>query len=183
MSGPAARMLPHTRGMDHRCPRRVLPVLLVSSLLAGGRAQASELRAGHAFLAGAGWFDCNRRRDQAAEVRLEYRSSAFGPGLRGVAATLATTDGSLFVGAGVAYELLLGRWDVTPTFVPGLYWNGGGRDLGYPLEFRSQVELGYRLRGGQRVALGLSHISNAGLGARNPGQESVTISYEWSPHR
>ncbi len=119
--------------------------------------------------------------DQAVEGRLEYRSGPLARGLRAVAAALATTDRSLFLGAGIAYEMSMGRWDVTPSFVPGLYRHGGGRDLGYPLEFRTQAEVGYRLRRGSRVALAFSHLSNAGLGARNPGQESLTVNYGWRP--
>jgi hypothetical protein len=60
-----------------------------------------------------------------------------------------------------------------------VYRQGDGRDLGYPLEFRSQLEIGHRFRGGPRIALAFSHLSNAGLGSHNPGQESVTINYEW----
>ncbi len=83
------------------------------------------------------------------------------------------------MGTGIAYEVRLGRWDVTPTFVPGLYRHGGGRDLGYPVEFRSQLEIGHRLRGGPRIAVAFSHQSNGGLGSRNPGEETLTINYEW----
>ncbi len=162
-------MLPHVPGMDDRFLRHALPLLLTACLLAGGPAQASELGPGPTFVAGSGWLDCNRRRDQAAEIRLEYRSRPLAPGRRALAASLATTDGSLFVGTEVAFELRRGRWDVTPTFVPGVYRQGDGRDLGYPLEFRSQLEIGHRLRGGARIALASSHLSNAGLGSRNPG--------------
>lgn len=169
--------------MNGTRPRYALLLFITTSLVAGGRAHASELGGGPTFLAGTGWFDCNRRHDQAVEGRLEYRSGPLAPGLRAVAAALATTDRSLFLGAGIAYEIRLGRWDVTPSFVPGLYRHGGGRDLGYPLEFRTQAEVGYRLRRGSRVALAFSHLSNAGLGARNPGQESLTVNYEWGPGR
>jgi lipid A 3-O-deacylase len=48
--------------------------------------------------------------------------------------------------AGVGYQIDLGRrWAVTPVFVPGYYRKGNGKDLGYSLEFRSQIELGYTL--------------------------------------
>ena len=70
-----------------------------------------------------------------------------------------------------------------PTFVPGVYRQADGRDLGYPLEFRSQLEVGHRLRAGPRIAVAFSHLSNAGLGSRNPGQESLTINYEWGLSR
>jgi hypothetical protein len=169
--------------MDHRTLWRAIVVALTTSLLGGGLAQASEWPTGGTLVAGSGWFDCNRRRDQAAELRLEYRTRPLGSGVRLVAATLATSDRSYFAGAGVAYEIRLGSWDLTPTFVPGLYTHGDGRDLGYPLEFRSQLELGRRLRGGSRVAVAFSHLSNAGLGSRNPGQESLTLNVEWGRGR
>jgi hypothetical protein len=165
--------------MDHGFARNALLVLVSASLLAPGRLHASEREAGPRLLFGTGWFDANRRRDQAAEVRLEYRSGTLARGLRAIAATLATTDGSLFAGAGLAYGIRTGRFDLTPSFVPGIYRHGNGRDLGCPLEFRSQLELGWRLQGGQRLAVAVSHLSNAGLGSSNPGQESLTLNFEW----
>ena len=168
--------------MDDRFRRRALP-LIAMTLLAVGAVAAAEGGTGDSFVVGTGWFDANRRHNQAAELRLEYRSASLTGGLRAVAATLATTDGSLFVGTGLAYELRYGAWDLTPTFVPGVYHRGQGRDLGYPLEFRSQLEVGRHLSGGGRVAVAVSHISNAGLGSSNPGQESLTISYEWRRDR
>jgi hypothetical protein len=168
--------------MENRFLRRAL-LLFGTMLLTVGPAAAADREADASFVVGTGWFDANRRRDQAAELRLEYRSPSLVSGLRAVAATLATSDGSLFVGTGLAYEVRLGGWDVTPTFVPGVYRRGQGRDLGYPLEFRSQLELGRRLSGGGRVAVAVSHLSNAGLGSTNPGQESLTVSYEWRRDR
>jgi len=98
--------------------------------------------------------------------------------LRGVAVAALTDDSTLFVGAGVGYQIDLGRrWAVTPVFVPGYYRKGNGKDLGYSLEFRSQIELGYTLAGA-RVAIAFSHLSNGGLGSRNPGEESLTIGFE-----
>jgi hypothetical protein len=171
-------MLPPASAMDHGFRRHALLVLASACLFAPGRVQASE-HEGPGLLFGTGWFDANRRRDQAAEARLEYRSGTLTGGLRAVAATHATTDGSLFAGAGLAYGIRIGRFDLTPSFVPGVYRRGDGRDLGYPLEFRSQLELGRRLRGGQRIAVAVSHLSNAGLGSSNPGQESLTLNFEW----
>jgi hypothetical protein len=178
-TGTDGTIAAHVPGMRDGFPGRLLLLLLTGSLLAGDRAHAAERGDGATFLVGTGWFDANRRRDQAAEFRLEGRSRPVAGGLRAVAATLATTDGSLFVGTGFAYALRRGRWDLTPSFVPGLYRHGGGRDLGYPLEFRSQLEVGHSLRRGPRIFLALSHLSNAGLGSRNPGQESLTLNYEW----
>ena len=62
--------------------------------------------------------------------------------------------------------------------MPGYYRKGNGKDLGYSLEFRSQIELGYTLAGGSRVTIAFSHLSNGSLGSRNPGEESLTIGFE-----
>jgi hypothetical protein len=99
--------------------------------------------------------------------------------LRGVAVATLTDESTVFVGAGVGYQIDLGRrWAVTPVFVPGYYRKGNGKDLGYSLEFRSQIELGYTLAAGSRVTIAFSHLSNGGLGSRNPGEESLTIGFE-----
>jgi hypothetical protein len=65
-----------------------------------------------------------------------------------------------------------------PTFAPGYYRQGNGKDLGYPLEFRSQLELGFRFAPGQRFSIAFAHLSNGGLGRSNPGQESLTLAWQ-----
>ena len=57
----------------------------------------------------------------------------------------------------------------------GYYDRGKSLDLGYNLEFRSQIEFSYAL-GESRIGFNLNHISNAGLGDTNPGTESATVS-------
>ena len=77
----------------------------------------------------------------------------------------------------ISYDVRIGRLTLTPSFAPGLYRPGRGIDLGYPLEFRSQFEAGYRIRGRSRIGVAFSHMSNAGLGATNPGVETLTLDY------
>jgi hypothetical protein len=165
--------------MGNRHRLRVALLLATIPWLAGARAPAADRAEFPSFLVGGGLFDASGRADRAAEGRVEWRTPIGGRGLRAALAALATTDGSLFVGAGLGYRVGLGRWDVTTSLVPGWYRPGRGWDLGHPVEFRSQVELGYRLAARSRIALGFSHLSNAGLSSSNPGQESVTLSFEW----
>ncbi len=51
----------------------------------------------------------------------------------------------------------------------GIYSNGDGKDLGNDLQFKSEVNLFYRLGKSSSVGLGSHHISNAGLSSVNPG--------------
>ena len=175
----AASCGPHGR----RVLRRALLLFRALLLAVGPVAAADHKKRSASFVVGTGWFDANRRRDQAAELRLEYGRLeprvACAPSRR---RSLPGT-GSLFVGTGLAYEVRLGAWDVTPTFVPGVYRRGQGRDLGYPLEDRCAA--GARPAPGRKDALPwpCPTSSNAGLGSSNPGQESLTISYEWRRDR
>lgn len=59
--------------------------------------------------------------------------------------------------------------------IPGLYVQGNGPDLGFPIEFRSGIELGYETRQGWRVGLSYDHRSNADLKAYNPGMETIQL--------
>jgi len=127
----------------------------------------------------AGWFDFNRQKDQAGEFRLEYRSDKkfwiFKPFLT----ASATSSGMTFVGAGILTDVYFGRrWVVTPSFAP-TYWRGktDDLDLGYALEFRSQLEVAYRFDDRSRLGLSISHYSNAGLGDTNPGTEQIMLNY------
>ena len=67
------------------------------------------------------------------------------------------------------------KWFFTPSFAMGYYDRGDSKDLGYNLEFRSQIEFSYKLKS-SRIGFNLNHISNASIGDTNPGTESATIS-------
>jgi lipid A 3-O-deacylase len=125
----------------------------------------------------AGVFDVEGRRDRAAEFRAGYRWERHGRVLRPLVAAMITSDGSSYACGGVAYDLPLGhRLLVTPSFAPGLYARGGGFDLGNVVEFRSQLAIDLRL-GRSRIGVSFSHMSNAHLGARNPGVEALVLNY------
>ena len=66
---------------------------------------------------------------------------------------------------------------LTPSLAPGLYREGGGKDLGHVIEFRSSVKLAYRFDNRARLGLDLYHLSNAGLANRNPGANALMLTY------
>jgi hypothetical protein len=127
----------------------------------------------------AGAFDWNRQKDPGAEFRLEYRSDYKLWIFKPFAAFAASSTGQTFLGAGVLIDVFLGnRIVVTPSFAPHWY-RGETRDLdlGYPLEFRSQLEIAYRFDDRSRLGFAVSHYSNASLGDKNPGTESMMLYY------
>lgn len=128
---------------------------------------------------GAGYFDFNRRKDEGAEFRLEYRSDYKLWHLKPFVAAAGATGGHGFFGAGVLLDIYFGRrLVVTPSFAPHLYVGGDSKlDLDYPLQFRSQLEIAYRFDDRSRLGLAISHYSNASLGDTNPGTETLTVYY------
>ena len=130
------------------------------------------------LLAGSlGYFDIDRRVNSAAEGRLVVQGSHPYWAFRLFGTALGTSHGSVFAGGGIAYDLFLGpHVALSPSFAPGFYAAGGGFDLGYPLEFRSELDASYRFTSRARIGVGFSHMSNAHLGTRNPGVETLLVS-------
>ena len=157
---------------------------VVAALVAAGGALVGAARADDrgddpAFLAlGAGYFDWNRQKEPAAEFRAEYRSDYKLWIFRPLVGLMATTDSAVYAYAGIGIDVFLGRrLVVTPSFAPGYYAKNSGYDLGYGLEFKSQIEFAYRFDDRSRLGLAISHISNASLGDKNPGTESAILYY------
>ena len=127
----------------------------------------------------AGWFDLNRKKDEGAEFRLEYRSDYKLWHFKPFLTAAGVSNGMTFIGAGVLVDIYLGRrWVITPSFAP-TWWRGktDELDLGHAVEFRSQLEVAYRFDDRPRVGLSLSHYSNASLGDKNPGTETLMVNY------
>lgn len=124
-----------------------------------------------------GYFDIDED-DSAAELRAEYRwnKSLFWD-IKPWAGLEATTNGSLYAAGGLLADLnVADKFLITPSLGVGLY-NDDGKDLGYPVIFRTQLEIGYELESGARVGLAASHLSNAHLDEKNPGTEVLNFYY------
>jgi lipid A 3-O-deacylase len=91
--------------------------------------------------------------------------------------------GAMGTGKGAEYTYVGFGFDVhipynfilTPSFAGGYFEGGHGIDLGYWWEFRSGAELAYRFANDRRLGVGFYHISNAGLGNKDPGLELVNV--------
>ena len=66
---------------------------------------------------------------------------------------------------------------ITPSFAPGYYSSGDGKDLGHVLEFKSEVQMSLNLSDSTEFGMSYNHISNASLGDKNPGANSYMINF------
>ena len=64
---------------------------------------------------------------------------------------------------------------LTPSAAVGYFEPGDGLQLGSHVEFRTGAELDYRFADLRRIGVGFYHMSNAGIGKDNPGQEMATV--------
>ncbi|HWA09310.1 MAG TPA: acyloxyacyl hydrolase [Opitutaceae bacterium] len=115
--------------------------------------------------------------DKTLNFSADYRLAAPGAFQPRLLATWAT-DGSRLLGAGLLYNLDLDdRLRLTFGFGPGYYERNRGRDLGSSVEFISTAEFSVDVGHRRRLGLAVGHISNGGLNGRNPGTETLMLTW------
>lgn len=98
--------------------------------------------------------------------------------LKPMTGAFATGEGSLYGYAGLALDMYFGRsFVIDLSFAPGLYFEGGGKDLGHVVEFRSSIKAAWRFEDESRLGVEFFHLSNAGLDDRNPGANQLMLFY------
>ena len=90
---------------------------------------------------------------------------------------LITADNAGYFYTGVQAQYKLGAIDITPSFAPGYYNAGDGKDLGHALEFKSEVQLSLELPKQSQIGFSYNHLSNASLGDKNPGANSYMFNF------
>ena len=126
-----------------------------------------------------GQFDVNDTVD-SSEIRFEYLyANNFlknNYDLKPFLGVMRNGDNGKYIYSGLRKNIeIFEKWFFTPSFALGYYDRGDSKDLGYNLEFRSQIEFSYKLKS-SRIGFNINHISNASIGDTNPGTESATIS-------
>ena len=90
---------------------------------------------------------------------------------------MITENNAGYVYTGVQAQYSIGKLNITPSFSPGLYGEGDGKDLGHVLEFKSELQLSLDLFSNSELGFSYNHISNASLGEKNPGANSYTFNF------
>ena len=88
-----------------------------------------------------------------------------------------TADSAAYLYTGVQAQYSLGPLNIIPSFTPGLYSQGDGKDLGHLLEFKSEVQISLDLFQNSQLGLSYNHLSNASLGDKNPGANSYMFNF------
>ena len=88
-----------------------------------------------------------------------------------------TDKDSIYLYTGVQAEYEIGPLNVVPSFAPGYYEEGDGKDLGMALEFKSELKFSFDIFKDSKIGYSYSHISNNDWGDINPGVDNQAISF------
>ena len=146
---------------------------------------ADELKTSdnHQFNFFSGVFDINTNFKKSSELfgiqhsnEDLFRETFLGK-LSPITGFMVTADSASYFYTGVQAEYKIGKLNLTPSFSPGIYSMGDGKDLGSPLEFKSELQLSVDLLPGTKLGYSHSHLSNANLGDKNPGADSYMFNF------
>jgi hypothetical protein len=130
----------------------------------------------------AGMFDFSDHKQKAGLFGLQhqndelFRKSFLGK-ISPITGGFITENSAAYFYTGAQAEYNLGLITITPSFAPGLYNSGDGKDLGHVLEFKSEVQMTLNLSDSTEFGMSYNHISNASLGTKNPGANSYMVNF------
>ena len=91
-----------------------------------------------------------------------------------------TGDSSIYFYTGVEAQYGIGPLKILPSFTPGYYEKGDGKDLGSIFEFKSEIKIGLEIFEDSKLSYSYSHISNNDWGDTNPGTDNQHITFSKS---
>ena len=93
--------------------------------------------------------------------------------------TANTEEYAVYLSTGLAKKINLSEsFSIVPSFSWGFYQEfDHGKDMGLPLEFKSEVEFNFNIFSNSVIGFTWNHISNADIGDKNPGSDSILFGF------
>ncbi|MBF8263381.1 MAG: hypothetical protein HW387_1046 [Parachlamydiales bacterium] len=133
----------------------------------------------------AGAFDLLRDWHRTFEMGVEYKFAQSWSGpihfleFRPLLGIMANAQKSTYLYGGINFDLYPADWLViAPGFALGWYHQAEGKNLGFPVEFRTSIEMSWQFPNSSRLGVRFYHLSNANFSSRNPGEESLVLIYD-----
>ena len=120
--------------------------------------------------------------DQTSLLGVEHRNTelfrdTFLGKLSPLTGAFLTGNNSVYLYTGVEGQYGVGPIKILPSFSPGIYEKGDGKDLGSLLEFKSEIKIGLDIFENSKIGYSYSHISNNNWGEINPGTDNQQITF------
>ena len=162
---------------------KLLYVFLLSILLSITlSAEEKKLDNNTEFSIYSGMFDFSDEGKKSTLIGFQHQNEelnrdTFLGNLSPITGALITADNASYVYTGVQAQYKIGVINLTPSFTPGLYNSGNGKDLGHIVEFKSEIQLSLDLPKDSQFGFSYNHLSNASLGDKNPGANSYMFNF------
>ena len=164
----------------------IRPILLVTFLLFFPyQLKSDELKKlpnEHEINFYSGMFDFSDNGKKSAIIGIQHQNEnltrkSFLGTLSPITGAMITADNAAYFYTGIQAQYKIGKINLTPSFTPGIYEKGNGKDLGHVVEFKSEVQLSLNLFENSQFGMSYNHISNASLGKKNPGANSYMFNF------
>ena len=168
--------------MKNNIIKSSLAILILLALTKNVNAAESKSYDSHEFNFFSGVFDMTNEAKNSELFGVQhsnedlFRDTFLGK-ISPITGFMITDNADTYFYTGVQAEYKIGKLNLIPSFSPGIYTVGDGKDLGSPLEFKSEVQLSLDLLPGTKLGYSQSHISNADIGEKNPGADSYMFNF------
>ena len=157
----------------------LLNIFVASSVLAEEKAINKKNTQVNFF---GGMFDFSDHKQRAMLFGFQHQNeelirNTFLGNLSPITGGFITENSAIYIYSGVEWNFDLGAINFTPSFAPGLYDQGDGKDLGHILEFKSEIQATFNTSENSSLGMSYNHISNASLGDKNPGANSYMFNF------
>ena len=151
--------------------------LLISLIVPSYSEDKKEISNEHEINFYTGMFDFSDDGQRAALFGFQHQNEnlnrdTFLGNISPITGIFITADNAGYIYTGIQAKYKIGVLNITPSFMPGLYHEGDGKDLGHIIEFKSEVQLSLDLSQSTELGFSYNHISNASIGDKNPGANS-----------
>ena len=162
---------------------RILNLIIISFFVSFSiLADEKKLDQNTEFSVYTGMFDFSDDGKKASLIGFQHQNEnlnrdTFLGNLSPITGAMITADNASYFYTGVQAEYKIGSLNITPSFAPGYYSQGDGKDLGHELEFKSEVQVSLDLPKDSQFGFSYNHLSNASLGDKNPGANSYMFNF------
>ena len=157
---------------------KILLILILVLLSFTSKAEENKNISEHEYNFYTGNFDFSDHKQKSILVGFQHQNEnlerdTFLGNASPITGGFVTGNSAAYIYTGVEWNYEISdKLKFTPSFAPGLYHQGDGKDLGHTLEFKTEVQASYSLSKNTSLGMSYSHISNASLGDKNPGANS-----------
>jgi len=161
--------------------KAILKFLLITSFILFSSIAYSEEN-GSKFNIYSGMFDFSDDGKKSALIGFQHQNKdlnrdTFLGNFSPITGALFTADSAAYIYTGIQAQYKLGKINFIPSFTPGLYSKGDGKDLGHIIEFKSELQISLDLFSNSQLGFSYNHLSNASLGTKNPGANSYMFNF------